>query len=61
MPAAVTAAFSAAALDYYGRIDLVVNNAGATRRGDFLALTEADWADGFALKFFAAVRLCRAA
>ena len=29
-------------------------------RGDFLTLTEGDWADGFALKFFGAVRLCRA-
>jgi 3-oxoacyl-[acyl-carrier protein] reductase len=44
-----------------GRIDLVVNNAGATRRGDFEALTDADWTDGFALKFFGAVRLTRAA
>jgi 3-oxoacyl-[acyl-carrier protein] reductase len=55
------AAFAAAALARFGRIDVVVNNAGATRRGDFLTLTEQDWADGFALKFFGAVRLCRAA
>ena len=59
--AAAPAAFAAAAIDRFGRIDLVVNNAGATKRGDFLTLTEQDWADGFALKFFAAVRLCRAA
>ena len=58
---AVPAAFATAAVEHFGRIDLVVNNAGATRRGDFLALTETDWADGFALKFFGAVRLCRAA
>ncbi len=45
----------------FGLIDLLVNNAGATVRGDFLALTEAQWADGFALKFFGAMRLCRAA
>jgi len=44
-----------------GRIDIVVNNAGATRRGDFEALSDADWIDGFALKFFGAVRLTRAA
>jgi NAD(P)-dependent dehydrogenase (short-subunit alcohol dehydrogenase family) len=44
----------------FGRVDLVVANAGATRRGDFLALTDADWADGFALKFFGHVRLIRA-
>jgi 3-oxoacyl-[acyl-carrier protein] reductase len=58
--AAAPAAFAAAALGRFGRIDLVVNNAGATKRGDFLALSEEDWSDGFALKFFGAVRLCRA-
>jgi NAD(P)-dependent dehydrogenase (short-subunit alcohol dehydrogenase family) len=45
----------------FGRIDALVNNAGATRRGDFLALPDSDWQDGFALKFFGAMRLCRAA
>lgn len=50
-----------AARDRFGGIDILVNNAGATRRGGFLALTEDDWADGFALKFFGAVRLTRAA
>ena len=40
------------ALDELGRIDIVVNNAGATKRGDFLDLTDADFADGFALKYF---------
>jgi NAD(P)-dependent dehydrogenase (short-subunit alcohol dehydrogenase family) len=53
--------FAAAAVARFGRIDLIVNNAGATKRGDFLTLTESDWADGFNLKFLAAVRLCRAA
>jgi len=49
------------AMKTFGRIDIVVNNAGATKRGDFADLTEEDWADGFALKFFGAVRLTRAA
>ena len=49
------------AVKSFGRIDIVVNNAGATRRGEFEDLTEEDWADGFALKFFGAVRLARAA
>ena len=44
----------------FGRLDILVNNAGATKRGDFLALSDADWADGFGLKFFAHVRLTRA-
>lgn len=48
-------------LETYGQIDIVVNNAGATKRGDFLELTDEDWADGFALKFFGAMRLTRAA
>jgi 3-oxoacyl-[acyl-carrier protein] reductase len=45
----------------FGQIDILVNNAGATKRGDFLELTDDDWADGFALKFFGAMRLTRAA
>jgi 3-oxoacyl-[acyl-carrier protein] reductase len=45
----------------FGRLDILVNNAGTTKRGDFLTLTDADWADGYALKFFAHVRLSRAA
>jgi NAD(P)-dependent dehydrogenase (short-subunit alcohol dehydrogenase family) len=50
-----------ATLRRFGRIDLLVNNAGATKRGDFLQLTDQDWLDGYALKFHGAVRLCRAA
>src|ERR1700722_16945942 len=45
----------------FGRLDILVNNAGTTKRGDFLALTDADWEEGYALKFFAHVRLSRAA
>ena len=55
------AALVQAAVQAYGRIDSIVNNAGATKHGDFFELTEADWTDGFALKFFSAVRLSRAA
>jgi len=47
------------AVKTYGGIDIVVNNAGATKRGDFRQLTDEDWSDGFALKFFGAVRLTR--
>lgn len=49
------------AITTHGRIDILVNNAGATKRGAFLDLTDADFADGFALKYFGAVRLTRAA
>ena len=50
-----------ATIERFGKIDLLVNNAGATKRGDFFELTDADWDDGFALKFFGAMRLSRAA
>jgi NAD(P)-dependent dehydrogenase (short-subunit alcohol dehydrogenase family) len=59
-PAAPLAVVNAA-IDAHGSIDIVVNNAGATKHGDFFALTEEDWTDGFALKFFCAVRLTREA
>jgi 3-oxoacyl-[acyl-carrier protein] reductase len=45
----------------YGRLDILVNNAGTTTRGDFLTLTDEAWEEGFALKFFAHMRLARAA
>ena len=35
----------------FGGLDILVNNAGSTKRGDFFALTDADWRDGFGLKF----------
>ena len=58
---AVPAAVVAATVARFGRIDVLVNNAGATKRGDFLAFSDDDWTDGFALKFYAAMRLSRAA
>lgn len=58
---AVPARLVEAAVGRFGGLDLLVNNVGATKRGDFLTLTDEDWADGFALKFFGAMRLSRAA
>jgi len=55
------AAVVEATMKRFGAIDLLVNNAGATKRGDFFELTDADWADGFSLKFFGGMRLSRAA
>jgi len=49
------------AVERFGGIDVLVNNAGATKRGNFLELSEDDWHDGFALKFFSTVRCSRAA
>ena len=50
-----------ATIERFGHLDLLVNNAGATVRGDFLNLTDLEWGDGFALKLFGAMRCCRAA
>jgi NAD(P)-dependent dehydrogenase (short-subunit alcohol dehydrogenase family) len=50
-----------AAITRFGALDVLVNNAGATKRGDFETLTDDDFIDGFALKFFGAVRMTRAA
>jgi 3-oxoacyl-[acyl-carrier protein] reductase len=43
----------------FGRCDVLVNNAGATRAGAFLELPDAAWLDGYALKLFGCVRLTR--
>jgi len=50
-----------ATLNKFGTIDILVNNAGATKRGDFLQLTDEEWADGYSLKFFGTMRLIREA
>jgi 3-oxoacyl-[acyl-carrier protein] reductase len=58
-PAAATQV-AGKALSGFGRLDVLVCNAGATKRGDFFRLTDEDFLDGFALKFHAHVRLVRA-
>src|SRR5262249_21691507 len=45
----------------FGRLDILVNNAGGTKRGGFFEQSEQEWRDGFNLKFFAHVELCRRA
>lgn len=50
-----------AAVQRFGRLDILINNAGATKRGDFLTQPDEDHLSGFALKYHATVRFCRAA
>jgi len=43
----------------FGRCDILVNSAGATKAGNFPDLPDEAWMDGYALKLFACVRTCR--
>ena len=45
----------------FGRVDVLVNNAGSTRPGDFQKISDEDWKLDFELKFFGYVRMARAA
>ncbi len=53
------AAVRSAVFGAYGGLDILANSAGATRGGDFLEQPDELWEDGFALKFYSCVRLCR--
>lgn len=55
------AAIVAACLDAFGRLDIVVNNAGGATPTPFDRLTDADWQAAFDLNLFSAVRLSAAA
>src|SRR4051794_22549569 len=39
----------------HGRCDILINSAGATKAGNFLDLTDDNFQDGFALKYYSAV------
>lgn len=43
----------------FDQVDILINCAGATKSGPFLELSDQLWQEGFALKFFGAVRLSR--
>jgi 3-oxoacyl-[acyl-carrier protein] reductase len=48
-----------AALDAFGKIDIVVNNAGTSRNGAFETITDEVWREDLDQKLFAAIRLTR--
>ena len=48
-------------LKAYGRIDILINNAGTSATGEFESVTDKDWQADFDLKLFAAIRLSRLA
>ena len=43
----------------FNRCDILVNSAGATKAGNFVDLPDEAWMDGYALKFFGCMRMCR--
>jgi 3-oxoacyl-[acyl-carrier protein] reductase len=45
--------------DKFNRCDILVCSAGATRAGNFTDLPDEAWMDGYALKLFGCVRMCR--
>jgi len=51
--------FVQATLDRFGRIDVLVNNVGGSRRGELEALSERDWREIYELNFFSTVRMAR--
>lgn len=53
------AAAHAAVVDAFGRVDILINNAGAHAHGEFLTLDDAAWQADLDLKLMAGVRFCR--
>ncbi|MCP5265078.1 MAG: SDR family oxidoreductase [Burkholderiaceae bacterium] len=49
------------AVEALGKVDVLVNNAGASATGAFESITDEQWQADFELKLFAAVRLARLA
>ena len=53
-------AVSAAAVDAFGQVDILVNSAGASAGGLFWEIPDSAWEDSMALKFMGTVRMVRA-
>ncbi|MBI3758203.1 MAG: SDR family NAD(P)-dependent oxidoreductase [Deltaproteobacteria bacterium] len=46
-------------IERFGRVDILINNAGSARTGDFQKLDDQAWIDDWQLKFFGYVRMAR--
>jgi 3-oxoacyl-[acyl-carrier protein] reductase len=49
----------AATRNRFGRIDILINNAGAIRGGDFLTIPDAQWSEDWSLKLLGYIRMAR--
>jgi NAD(P)-dependent dehydrogenase (short-subunit alcohol dehydrogenase family) len=50
-----------AAVERFGRLDVLVNNAGTSAARPFASVTDEEWRDDLELKLFGAIRACRLA
>ena len=53
--------FVAKTVEKFGRLDVIVTNAGGPPPGEFMKFTDEDWENAFRLNFLSAVRLTREA
>ena len=53
--------FVAKTVEQFGRLDVIVTNAGGPPPGEFMKFTDEDWENAFRLNFLSAVRLTREA
>jgi len=51
---------AAEALRRLGRLDVLINNAGAIKGGDFLTMPDEEWTSGWSLKLLGYIRMARA-